>query len=84
MTQTKTQQAGCTSGLLRREHFGALVAQTFRVIRRALDARIAADVTPELTGVRGMLLGEIVGPTRKTGTFTSGMWSTGCRSGAPA
>ncbi len=60
MTQTKTQQDGCTSGCCGEEHFGALVAQTFRVIRRALDARIAADVTPELTGVRGMLLGEIV------------------------
>lgn len=42
------------------EHFGALVGQAFRVIRRAMDARIAAEVTPELTGVRGMLLGEIV------------------------
>lgn len=48
------------SGYCGEEHFGALVGQTFRVIRRAMDARIAADVTPELTGVRGMLLGEIV------------------------
>lgn len=48
------------SGCCGEEHFGALVGQTFRVIRRAMDARIAADVTPELTGVRGMLLGEIV------------------------
>lgn len=48
------------SGCCGEEHFGALVGQTFRVIRRALDARIAAEVTPELTGARGMLLGEIV------------------------
>lgn len=44
----------------REDHFGALIIQTARVIRRALDARISAEVTPELTGVRGMLLGEIV------------------------
>ena len=29
------------------------------MLRRAMDARIAAEVTPELTGVRGMILGEI-------------------------
>lgn len=60
MTTTKTQQPGCTTGCCCEEHFGALVGQSFRVIRRAMDARIAAEVTPELTGVRGMLLGEIV------------------------
>ncbi|UWP67791.1 MarR family winged helix-turn-helix transcriptional regulator [Subdoligranulum variabile] len=60
MTNTKKQQTGCMSGCCGEEHFGALVGQTFRVIRRAMDARIAAEVTPELTGVRGMLLGEIV------------------------
>lgn len=52
---TNTQQPDCGE-----EHFGALVGQAFRVIRRALDARIATEVTPELTGVRCMLLGEIV------------------------
>lgn len=60
MTDTKTQQPGCMAGCCGEEHFGALVAQAFRVIRRAMDARISAEVTPELTGVRGMLLGEIV------------------------
>ena len=30
------------------------------MLRRAMDTRIAAEVTPELTGVRGMLLGEII------------------------
>ena len=40
-------------------HFGALLNHASRMLRRAMDARIAAEVTPELTGVRGMLLGEI-------------------------
>ncbi len=60
VTNTKTQQPCCMTGGCGDEHFGALVGQVFRVIRRAMDTRIAADVTPELTGVRGMLLGEIV------------------------
>ena len=60
MKITKTQQPGSTLRSCREDHFGALVVQTARVIRRALDARISAEVTPELTGVRGMLLGEIV------------------------
>lgn len=42
------------------DHFGALLSHTARMLRRAMDARIAAEVTPELTGVRGMLLGEII------------------------
>ncbi len=42
------------------EHFGALLSHTSRMLRRAMDTRIATDVTPELTGVRGMLLGEII------------------------
>ena len=45
-------------------HFGALLSQTSRVIRRALDARIAATVAPELTGARGMVLGDIVRANR--------------------
>ena len=40
-------------------HFGALLNQTARVIRRALDARISG-VNPDLSGVRGMVLGDIV------------------------
>lgn len=60
MRNTKTQQPDGTCKCCREDHFGALVSQTSRVIRRAMDARISADVTPELTGVRGMLLGEIV------------------------
>ena len=46
------------------EHFGALVNQTARVVRRALDARITADVSPELSGARGMVLGDIVRANR--------------------
>lgn len=60
MKITKTQQPDGTMRYCREDHFGALVVQAARVIRRALDARISAEVTPELTGVRGMLLGEIV------------------------
>ena len=43
-----------------KDHIGALVSQASRSIRRALDSRVAAEVTPELSGVRSMLLGEIV------------------------
>lgn len=60
MRGTKTHQSDCAPGCCCSDHFGALVSQTSRVIRRSMDARIAAEVTPELTGVRGMLLGEIV------------------------
>ena len=42
------------------EHFGALVNQTARVVRRALDARITADVSPELSGVRANRIGRDV------------------------
>lgn len=54
------EQPDCMHNCCCKEHFGALVSQTSRVIRRAMDARISAEVTPELTGVRGMLLGEII------------------------
>lgn len=60
MKITKTQQSDCAWKCCRQDHLGALVSQTSRVIRRAMDARISADVGPELTGVRGILLGEIV------------------------
>lgn len=57
---TKMEQPDCMHNCCCKEHFGALVSQTSRVIRRAMDARISAEVTPELTGVRGMLLGQII------------------------
>lgn len=60
MRITKTQQPDCAWKCCRQDHFGALISQTSRVVRRAMDARISIEVTPELTGVRGMLLGEIV------------------------
>lgn len=44
---------------------GGLVSHLAHEIRRALDARIAADVTPELTGARGRLLGDIVHANRE-------------------
>ena len=50
-----TVRNGCVN-----KHFGALLSHTSRMLRRAMDTRIAAEVTPELTGVRGMLLGEII------------------------
>lgn len=50
-----TVRDGCVN-----KHFGALLSHTSRMLRRAMDTRTAAEVTPELTGVRGMLLGEII------------------------
>ena len=44
-----TVRDGCVN-----KHFGALLSHTSRMLRRAMDTRIAAEVTPELTGVRGM------------------------------
>lgn len=52
-------------GACAKEHFGALLNQTSRVIRRALDARITAEVTVELTGARGMVLGDLVRAERQ-------------------
>ena len=45
-------------------HFGALLNQTARLIRRALDARISAAVATGLSGMRGMVLGDIVRANR--------------------
>lgn len=39
---------------------GPVIHYTSHEIRRALDARVAAEVTPELSGARGLVLGEIV------------------------
>ena len=45
-------------------HFGALLNQIARLIRRALDARISAAVATGLSGMRGMVLGDIVRANR--------------------
>ena len=42
------------------EPIGAVFHRTAIAIRRALDAAISAQVSPELTGLRGMALGFIV------------------------
>lgn len=60
MRTTICQKPGTVPDGCVNEHFGALLSHTARMLRRAMDTRIAAEVTPELTGVRGMLLGEII------------------------
>ena len=60
MHETPSNDCGCCADV----HFGALLNQTSRVIRRALDARISAAVTTELSGARGMVLGDIVRANR--------------------
>lgn len=62
---TKETRSGLAPDPCSREHIGAQVGQAARVIRRAMDVCIAAQVTPELTGVRGMLLGEIIRANRE-------------------
>ena len=42
------------------EHIGQVIGYTAREIHRALDARVAAKATPELSGARGMILSRIV------------------------
>ena len=56
MHESSHDDCGCCADA----HFGALLNQTSRLIRRALDARINAEVSSELSGVRGMVLGDIV------------------------
>ena len=56
MHESSYDDCGCCADV----HFGALLNQTSRLIRRALDARINAEVSSELSGVRGMVLGDIV------------------------
>ena len=56
MHESSYDDCGCCADA----HFGALLNQTSRLIRRALDARINAEVSSELSGVRGMVLGDIV------------------------
>ena len=60
MHDSPSNDCGCCADV----HFGALLNQTSRVIRRALDARINAAVTNELSGARGMVLGDIVRANR--------------------
>ena len=50
MHESSHDDCGCCADA----HFGALLNQTSRLIRRALDARINAEVSSELSGVRGM------------------------------
>lgn len=61
MPDSSSNECGCCADA----HFGALLNQTSRVIRRALDARINAEVTSELSGVRGMVLGDLVRAERQ-------------------
>ena len=61
MHESSCDDCGCCADA----HFGALLNQTSRLIRRALDARINAEVSSELSGVRGMVLGDIVRAERQ-------------------
>ena len=60
MHESPSNDCGCCADV----HFGALLNQTSRLIRRALDARISAAVTTGLSGTRGMVLGDIVRANR--------------------
>ena len=60
MHEPSPNDCGCCADV----HFGALLNQTSRLIRRALDGRINAEVSSELSGVRGMVLGDIVRANR--------------------
>lgn len=62
MHESSHDDCGCCADV----HFGALLNQTSRLIRRALDARINAEVSSELSGVRGMVLGDIVRAERQS------------------
>ena len=61
MHESSHDDCGCCAD----PHFGALLNQTSRLIRRALDARINVEVSSELSGVRGMVLGDIVRAERQ-------------------
>lgn len=41
------------------------MSEVSRTIRRALDARVTAEVAPELGGIQGMVLGRIVAANRE-------------------
>ena len=72
MHESSHDDCGCCADA----HFGALLNQTSRLIRRALDARINAEVSSELSGVRGMVLGDIVRAERQAATSTSATLSS--------
>ena len=55
-----TVRDGCVN-----KHFGALLSHTSRMLCRAMDTRINAEVSSELSGVRGMVLGDIVRAERQ-------------------
>ena len=59
MHEPSPNDCGCCADV----HFGALRNQSARGIRRARDARISG-VYPDLSGVRGMVLGDIVRANR--------------------
>lgn len=80
MHESSYDDCGCCADV----HFGALLNQTSRLIRRALDARINAEVSSELSGVRGMVLGDIVRAERQGATSTSATLSSGSTFAAPA
>ena len=42
-----------------------MVSEVSRTIRRALDARVSAEVAPELGGIQSMVLGRIVAANRE-------------------
>ena len=42
-----------------------MVSEVSRTIRRALDARVSAEVAPELGGIQGMVLGRIIAANRE-------------------
>ena len=42
-----------------------MVSEVSRTTRRALDARVSAEVAPELGGIQGMVLGRIVAANRE-------------------
>ena len=94
MHEPSPNDCGCCADV----HFGALLNQSARVIRRALDARISG-VNPDLSGVRGMVLGDIVranrngkiadsyvsaAPTATGGMSTSAILNSGSTFAVPA
>ncbi len=54
------------NGAARQGHLGADIHCASHAVRRALDAAIAARVSPELTGARGMVLGCIARCNRES------------------
>ena len=61
MHESSHDDCGCCADV----HFGALLNQTSRLIRRARDARSIAEVSSERACVRGMVRGDIVRAERQ-------------------